>query len=106
MGAGLGELDAEEPTAVSATAPGLRKAICGSVDNDDFLACASSGLPALLPTELLGELERKLPAAGDEDKEPALNGWNETEGLRWMPTGCSDEGAKREASRSLWLCEE
>jgi hypothetical protein len=106
MGAGLGELDAEEPTAVSATAPGLRKAIWGSVDSDDFLACASSGLPALLPMELLGELERKLPAAGDDDKEPALKGWNETEGLRWMPIGCSDEGAKREASRSLWLCEE
>lgn len=107
IGAGFGELDAEEPTAVSATAPGLRKAIWGSVDKDDFLACASNGLPALRPTELLGELDRKLPAAGDDDKEPALKGWNDTDGLRWKAFGSlKDEGVKRDVSRSLRLCDE
>jgi hypothetical protein len=102
-GAGLGELDVGMPKAVSFAVVGVRNACWGSVDKDDFLACARSAFPDILPTELLGELERQLPVAGDDDKDPALKGWKLTDGLRWNELGSlRDEGVPR----SLWPCEE
>lgn len=49
-----------------------------------------SELPGL-PNELLGEPGIPLPGAGEDESEPALNGWNETEVRRW----CSSVSVER-----------
>ena len=36
-----------------------------------------------LPNELVGEAGSAFPGAGEDESEPALNGWNETEVRRW-----------------------
>jgi hypothetical protein len=87
MGAGFGELDAEEVMTVSLGNEGARRAVCGSALSDVRLRGVVSGfgvavrpseLPGL-PNELVGDGGTALPRAGDDESDPALNGWKETE---------------------------
>lgn len=105
MGAGLGELDAEEVTVASGGGnPGVRRACCGSaLIEERLLLCDGSVMPMLRPDELPGELEICSPPAGDEDNDPALNGWKDTDGRRGTGEGIvSDRGEAREEDIVRW----
>jgi hypothetical protein len=82
IGAGFGELDADEAIAVSFGSDGVLSAAWGSALSDvRFLGWFSElGMTFLpkellgLPRELLGEAGTAGPGAGDDDSEPALKG--------------------------------
>ena len=82
MGAGLGELDAEEAITGSLGSEGVLRAVCGSAVNDVrfrgwFKALGGTFLPKELlgrPSELPGDGGTPGPGAGEEDSEPALKG--------------------------------
>lgn len=87
MGAGFGELDVEDAMAVSFGSDGALSAACGRAFNDVRLRGCVKGLGAgVRPKELLG-LPAELPGeggmpemgAGEDDNEPALKGWNDTD---------------------------
>lgn len=88
IGAGLGELDADEAMAVSFGRDGARRAVWGSAVNDVlFRGCVKAlGVVEVRPRELLG-LPRELvgdggtndPGAGEDESEPALKGWKDTD---------------------------
>ena len=82
MGAGFGELDADEVMAVSLGNEGARRAACGRAFREVRLRGWLSGLGVTfrpselpgLPSELVGEPGIAFPSAGEDDNEPALNG--------------------------------
>lgn len=89
IGAGLGELDVDEANALSFGSDGARSAVWGrAVSEVRFLGWFRALVGRLnellgLPDELLGEGRATPPRAGDDDNEPALKGWNETEVRLW-----------------------
>jgi hypothetical protein len=86
MGAGFGELEAEDAMAVSLGSDGVLSACWGSAVNEVRLRGWVSALGvAVRPKELPGRPNELPgdgsagPGAGDDDSEPALKGWNETD---------------------------
>lgn len=81
----MGELDPEK---ASLTIVGVRKACCGSVLSEERLRelGVNDGV-VFLPSELLGDEGTCSPLPGDEDNEPALKGWNDTDVLRGRDAG-------------------
>ena len=88
MGAGLGELDAEDATAFSAAigAP-LNEAGIPAVKDDRLRACASTLMPDDLGREcgdcgadMSVDCCARIPRPGEDDSDPALNGWKDTDG--------------------------
>lgn len=87
IGAGFGELEAEDAIAVSLGNDGVLSAVCGNAVRDVlFRVCAEGGIFVALATELMGDGGTGVPMAGDEDSEPALKGWKDTEGRRPVPS--------------------
>jgi hypothetical protein len=107
MGAGLGELEADEGMAVSFGSDGVLSAVWGRAVKDVRLRGWVSELGvAVRPNELLGRPNELLgrptelpgewrpgPGAGDDDNDPALNGWNDTEVRLW---NCKTSPDRRE----------
>lgn len=91
MGAGLGELEADDAMAVSLGSWGPRRACWGRVVRELRLRCCSRALSWFArPTLLLGEGGTWRFVPGDEAREPALNGWKETEVRRGKVDPASD----------------
>lgn len=81
----MGEEDAEDAIAVSLAIPGFRSACCGNVFREDRLReCDGGAVPTGRPRGLFGEADRGTPPAGEDESDPALNGWKETDVLRGM----------------------
>lgn len=83
IGAGFGELDAEEAMAVSLGSDGALSAVWGRAVNDVRFRGWVRALGVVvvrpsellgLPSELLGDGGTKMPGAGEDDSEPALKG--------------------------------
>jgi hypothetical protein len=85
----LGELDPEEAITFSGTiGTALKEAGIPAVSEDRFRACASALIPdargiecgdcgeSISPTWFIG-----VPRPGEDERDPALNGWNDTDGL-------------------------
>jgi len=92
MGVGLGELDADEVTTLSTTTgPPRNVAGIPAIREDRFLACANALIPEVRDRDC-GDWGRSIslcrgfPRLGEEDSEPALKGWNDTDGLLAIPT--------------------
>jgi len=90
IGVGLGELDMDEAIALSArTGPPRSVAGIPAVREDRFLAWARALIPDVRGNDC-GDWGRSIslckgfPRLGDEDNEPALKGWKDTDGLRTM----------------------
>jgi hypothetical protein len=87
----LGELDVEEAIAVSFGSDGALRAAWGRAFRDVLFrgwlrALGPTPRPKELlglPSELDGEGSTPGPGAGEEDNEPALKGWKETEVRLW-----------------------
>lgn len=103
----MGELEADEAKAVSFGSDGVLSAVWGRAVRDVRLRAWVSELGVVVrPNELLGRPNELLgrpnelpgewiagPRAGDDDSDPALNGWNETEVRRWY---CGTSPDRRE----------
>jgi hypothetical protein len=118
IGAGFGELDADEAMAASFGSDGVLSAAWGSALSDVrflgwfselgtiFLPKELPGLPKELlglPVELLGDAGTAGPGAGDDDSEPALNGWNETDVRRWYDGVSAERREDFEPCAVRWL---
>lgn len=112
MGAGLGELDAEDAMAVSFGSDGCLRAVCGRAVKEVRLRGWFNGLGAdARASELLGLLPAELPGdggtyeggAGEDDNEPALKGWNETEVRLWYPWPSVERSDDFEPCAVRWL---
>jgi hypothetical protein len=86
IGAGLGELDAEDVIAISAVfgTPFL-VALAGTAGGGMPLASFRTPSTGARPTEGRGELETGGANDGEADNDGVLNGWNEIEPLRPIP---------------------
>jgi hypothetical protein len=86
IGAGLGELDAEDVIAISAVvATPFLVALAGTAGGGMPLASLRTPSAGARPTEGRGELETGGANDGEADNDGVLNGWNEIEPLRPIP---------------------
>jgi hypothetical protein len=99
IGAGLGELDADDVTAFSTvTEPLFLETPARTAGGGISLASVSVLRPGALLTEAgRGELDTVGPNDGEADKDGVLNGWKDIEVLRPEPDGTSvDRSEERE----------
>jgi hypothetical protein len=90
MGAGFGELEAEEVTALSGSfAPCFGAVPEGYTDGAMPLASFREARTGALAKEVRGEPAKGDIIAGEADKDGVLNGWKDMDGRRALPTAPS-----------------
>lgn len=101
IGAGFGELEADEATAFSGTTGPRNDAGIPAVSDERFLAWVIAPIPEDLGNDwgdcgmMSPPCDRDDERPGEEDKEPALNGWKDTDGR--LPTPARDVSEPLEA---------